>query len=137
MPDTIQEKVPASSTSVHLWICYRKHTNAALFSTLQLQDQMQRQRKRLQSLRPAARLVLVRHGETDWNVSKRLQGQWTGHPAPSLTERGCAQATQLATYLAAIYPEAERIVSSDLLRAKQVFIPGTRLHDIPRQPQFL
>jgi broad specificity phosphatase PhoE len=82
---------------------------------------------------PSAKLVFVRHGETDWNVTKRLQGQWTGHPSPTLTERGCAQAAQLAKYLAAKYPEAERIVSSDLLRARQVQRPISSLPEPPTQ----
>jgi phosphoserine phosphatase len=41
------------------------------------------------------RLILCRHGETDWNVAGRYQGQ----DDPPLNERGLAQARQLAEEL--------------------------------------
>lgn len=82
---------------------------------------VQRQRKLASAIEQgAARIVLVRHGETDWNVSKRLQGQWTGDPAPQLTGDGHAQAERLADHLKGAHPSAECIISSDLLRATQV-----------------
>jgi hypothetical protein len=34
-------------------------------------------------------LMLIRHGETDWNVERRLQGQC--QPGPPLNETGCRQ----------------------------------------------
>lgn len=40
-------------------------------------------------------LVLVRHGETDWNVEGRYQGQ----ADPPLNERGIAQSYELAKHL--------------------------------------
>lgn len=57
------------------------------------------------------RLLLVRHGETDWNAGRRIQGQLN----VPLNAQGHRQAKQLACYLkgepiAAIY-------ASDLLRA--------------------
>jgi len=67
-------------------------------------------------------LLLVRHGETDWNADGRLQGQ-TDRP---LTDFGRRQAQQLAEELdgeqfAAIY-------SSDLARARETAeIVGERL----------
>jgi probable phosphoglycerate mutase len=67
-------------------------------------------------------LLLVRHGETDWNAEGRLQGQ-TDRP---LSEFGRAQARRLAVELeteglAAIY-------SSDLSRARETAeIVGERL----------
>jgi broad specificity phosphatase PhoE len=40
-------------------------------------------------------LVLIRHGETDWNVEGRYQGQ----ADPPLNERGVAQSIELAEHL--------------------------------------
>jgi len=58
-------------------------------------------------------LLLVRHGETDWNADGRLQGQ-TDRP---LSEFGRRQARQLADELAR--EELEAIYSSDLSRARE------------------
>jgi broad specificity phosphatase PhoE len=69
-----------------------------------------------------ATLVLVRHGETDWNASGRLQG----HTDRPLNDYGRRQARELADRLgddgiAAIY-------ASDLSRAKETAeIVGARL----------
>jgi probable phosphoglycerate mutase len=57
------------------------------------------------------RLVVVRHGRTEWNASGRIQGQLD---AP-LDERGREQAHALAPRLAVLAPAA--IVSSDQSRA--------------------
>jgi broad specificity phosphatase PhoE len=59
------------------------------------------------------RLLLVRHGETDWNADGRLQGQ-TDRP---LSEFGRTQARRLADALAG--EELEAIYSSDLSRARE------------------
>ena len=67
-------------------------------------------------------LLLVRHGETDWNADGRLQGQ-TDRP---LTDFGRRQAQQLAEQLADEGLEA--IYSSDLSRARETAeIVGRRL----------
>ena len=58
------------------------------------------------------RLILVRHGETDWNATHLLQGS---SDIP-LNDNGRAQARAAAPKLARIAPVA-RIVSSDLSRA--------------------
>src|SRR3989344_3782639 len=56
----------------------------------------------------------VRHGETDWNVQKRTQGQSGNAP---LNETGRAQAASAAKVLKA-YP-IDLVISSDLARAKE------------------
>lgn len=58
-------------------------------------------------------LFIARHGETEWNVEHRLQGQ---KDSP-LTENGLKQAEVLAQSLKNIYFDA--VFSSDLLRAKR------------------
>jgi broad specificity phosphatase PhoE len=64
-------------------------------------------------------IYLVRHGETEWNVARRLQGR---QESP-LTPRGRGQAAAMADLLAdlvAIEPPRElRLVSSPLGRARQ------------------
>jgi broad specificity phosphatase PhoE len=67
-------------------------------------------------------LLLVRHGETDWNASGRLQGQ-TDRP---LNARGRSQAKALAEELAGDGIAA--VYASDLLRARETAeIVGERL----------
>ncbi|MFP6654085.1 MAG: histidine phosphatase family protein [Myxococcota bacterium] len=65
---------------------------------------------------PQTRLLLIRHGQTEWNV----EGRWQGHGNPSLTEEGRAQALRLARSLSG---DQERgwtaVYSSDLERARQ------------------
>lgn len=55
-------------------------------------------------------LILVRHGETDWNTEKRLQG----HIDTPLNAAGRNQALALAAALAA--SAADHVISSDLVR---------------------
>jgi broad specificity phosphatase PhoE len=67
-------------------------------------------------------LLLVRHGETDWNADGRLQGQ-TDRP---LSDYGRRQARRLAGELEG--EELEAIYSSDLARARETAeIVGGRL----------
>jgi probable phosphoglycerate mutase len=61
----------------------------------------------------ARTLVLVRHGETDWNLSGRAQG----HTDIPLNDTGRAQARSVARVLAAYDPV--RLWSSDLARARE------------------
>lgn len=59
------------------------------------------------------RLVLVRHGQTAWNLEGRAQG----HTDVGLDDTGRAQAEALAPYVAAMGPTA--LWSSDLTRARE------------------
>lgn len=63
------------------------------------------------------RLILIRHGETDWNRERRIQGR-TDIP---LNERGRQQARETADRLAPRLdsPSSTVIVSSDLSRAAE------------------
>ena len=58
-------------------------------------------------------LLLVRHGETDWNADGRLQG----HTDRPLSDFGRRQARQLADELAG--EDLEAIYASDLARARE------------------
>lgn len=70
-------------------------------------------------------IVFVRHGETDWNRVKRIQG----HIDIPLSETGVGQAVRLARRL---HREArdgaafDALVSSDLTRAVQTAAPAAR-----------
>jgi probable phosphoglycerate mutase len=59
----------------------------------------------------ATRFIVVRHGETHWNVATRIQG----HSDSDLTGQGVAQARALGARLAR--EEFDVLVSSDLGRA--------------------
>ncbi len=60
-------------------------------------------------------IFLVRHGEAEHHV-KDFTGGWTDLP---LTDKGCRQLEHLARRLAGQLDEKPKILSSDLLRAKQ------------------
>jgi len=60
------------------------------------------------------RVVVVRHGETDWNLNGRMQG----HAPVPLNETGRQQADRVGRYLGREYA-FDRVVSSDLLRTQQ------------------
>jgi glucosyl-3-phosphoglycerate phosphatase len=59
------------------------------------------------------RVVLLRHGRTEWNAQRRFQGQ----ADPPLDDVGRAQAWAVAALVAALRPEV--LISSDLIRAMQ------------------
>jgi probable phosphoglycerate mutase len=61
----------------------------------------------------APKVVLWRHGQTDWNVVNRFQG----HSDIPLNDVGHYQVNHAAKILAGMNPT--RIISSDLIRAKQ------------------
>jgi broad specificity phosphatase PhoE len=64
-----------------------------------------------------ARLILLRHGETDWSRDSR----WQGHSDVPLNATGLAQAAALVAPLAAQRPT--HLASSDLSRAVETLRP--------------
>ncbi len=73
------------------------------------------------------RLLLWRHGQTDYNIERRFQGQ---SDVP-LNAEGRRQAQRAARHIAALRPDA--IVSSDLSRATATAAPLARLTGLPVQ----
>lgn len=63
-------------------------------------------------------LLLVRHGQSEWNREERIQGQ----SGPGLTDVGRRQAACIAAWLADTVPGAE-VVSSDLPRCVETARP--------------
>jgi phosphoserine phosphatase len=72
-------------------------------------------------------LLLVRHGETDWNRDRRVQGQ-TDTP---LNAAGLAQAEVLASSLSCTPLVA--VYSSDLSRARDTAAKVAEVHGLPVQ----
>ncbi len=58
------------------------------------------------------RVILLRHGQTEWNH----QGRWQGHLDPELDQTGWEQAIRAAALLEALHPDW--LISSDLRRAR-------------------
>lgn len=71
----------------------------------------------------AVRLVLVRHGESQWNAAGILQG----HGGPGLTARGRAQAAATARLLAREDADIVVIARSDLPRVVETAAPTEEL----------
>src|SRR3954464_8565731 len=71
-------------------------------------------------------LLLVRHGQSEWNAAGRMQGQ-TGHVP--LTPLGHEQAAAVAAEAAAVGPGA--LVSSDLRRAVETAEHCARATGLP------
>ncbi len=74
---------------------------------------------------PSTLVLCIRHGETDWNAARRVQG----HTDIDLNARGFAQAAALARALAGQTLHA--IYSSDLRRARHTAEPLARERDMP------
>jgi len=80
-------------------------------------------------------VVVLRHGQTEWNRTRRIQG-WAASP---LNDRGREQARVAGEYLAETY-DVDRVVASDLRRTRETtaqvrdrgafpepeFVPGWR-----------
>jgi broad specificity phosphatase PhoE len=77
------------------------------------------------------RILLVRHGETDWNLNRRLQG----HADRPLNETGREQAHGLAADLAE--EQLEAVYSSDLSRASETarIVADARGLDVTMLPE--
>lgn len=78
-----------------------------------------------QAQSPVTHILALRHGETDWNVAKRMQG----HLDIPLNQNGLAQADVLAKALA--QEPISAIYSSDLSRAAVTALPLAQLKDLP------
>ena len=65
-------------------------------------------------------LILIRHGETDWNRELRFQG----HVDVPLNATGHEQARRLAERLAAERPVVHHLICSDLIRTRQTATPS-------------
>jgi probable phosphoglycerate mutase len=64
---------------------------------------------------PPTRILFLRHGETDWNVQRRIQG-WKG---TNLNALGLKQARLAAARVRGLDLDISAVVSSDLKRARQ------------------
>jgi probable phosphoglycerate mutase len=75
------------------------------------------------------RLVLWRHGRTEWNAEGRFQGQLD----PPLDQEGRNQAVRAAPHLiaAGLQPDDTVVVSSDLARAAETAATLTALLGVP------
>jgi broad specificity phosphatase PhoE len=74
-------------------------------------------------------LLLVRHGETDWN----RDGRWQGHSDTHLNDAGRAQARQVAAELG----DVDVVYASDLARARETaeIIAGELGLDVHTDPR--
>eukprot|EP01042_Synura_sphagnicola_P018665 gene18665-biopygen18449 len=68
-------------------------------------------------------LILIRHGETDWNRELRFQG----HVDVPLNATGHEQARRLADRLAAERPVVHHLICSDLIRTQQTATPSLQV----------
>jgi probable phosphoglycerate mutase len=73
------------------------------------------------------RLVILRHGRTEWNAQQRYQGQ----SDTALDSVGLQQAMQVAGLVAAMEPDI--LLSSDLQRARQTAEMVASLNGLPLQ----
>lgn len=70
-------------------------------------------------------LILVRHGETDWNAERRIQG----HLDIPLNSTGLAQAQAVGERFRDL--DIDVLMSSDLRRAMQTVAPISARHELP------
>lgn len=72
-----------------------------------------------------ARVVLWRHGQTNWNIENRFQG----HSDIPLNEVGISQAKRAAPLLLSLQPN--KIIASDLMRAQQTASALAEIANLP------
>jgi broad specificity phosphatase PhoE len=77
----------------------------------------------------ATQLLLVRHGETDWNKEQRLQG----HTDNPLNKNGQEQALRFSKRISKTYPDIQAIYASDLIRAYTTAVPTAKKLRLPIQ----
>ena len=70
-------------------------------------------------------LFFIRHGQTEWNAQRRIQGQWES----DLTELGRAQAEQTASAVASLGVDA--IYASPLRRARDAALALSKAAGLP------
>jgi broad specificity phosphatase PhoE len=70
----------------------------------------------------AGRVVLIRHGESEWNAV----GRWQGHSDVGLSPLGRRQAAATAAFVARHEPDVRMVVSSDLERVTETAEPAAR-----------
>lgn len=73
----------------------------------------------------ATEIILIRHGETDWNRELRFQG----HIDVPLNDMGHEQARRLGLRMAG--EMVQHLVSSDLMRAQQTAAPAAQQLSLP------
>src|SRR6478736_8674663 len=78
-----------------------------------------------QSAMPSTELILIRHGETDWNRELRFQG----HIDVPLNDMGHEQARRLGLRMAR--EQAQHLVCSDLMRCQQTAAPTSLQLSLP------
>ena len=74
---------------------------------------------------PTTELILIRHGETDWNRELRFQG----HIDVPLNDMGHEQARRLGLRLAG--ESVQYLACSDLMRAQQTAAPAAQQLELP------
>jgi broad specificity phosphatase PhoE len=74
----------------------------------------------------AGRVVLIRHGESEWNAI----GRWQGHSDVGLSPLGRCQAARTAAFLVEHEPDVCMVVSSDLERVTETAVPAARALDL-------
>lgn len=82
-----------------------------------------------------ARLLVIRHGETEWNAARRLQGQTDIPLSPVGRDQADALALQLVDELAPFLPRRPLLYTSDLKRARETAAPAAQRLGVVARPR--